>query len=329
MDAVKNHKETEQTSSYAALDCPAQASQPASATPAIVDKTKKMGETYHLSSQKFCQENKGKKKVSFPHLYEKEREPKLRERKINIPKGTRAASSASCEICLLAVCTQDRCQTTDSRAPSTKESPSGRCHHRRGDPRQKPVGKTSLKVRPTLLKAELEELDKKYKKIEEEFENAERELLNAEQEAPKKHLNFLDTRAATSKKDFELKALRNDLFRKATTVKSLTKELRQAQDVIHKLHQENHNLKEMVKNLKQRTEAGSALLQEELKLFYEFEIEKVRGELNAIKSELKIEKTLQARNNWALELLRTHFTSERPTSALGPNSGNTSSNPTK
>ncbi|XP_075394678.1 coiled-coil domain-containing protein 160 [Tenrec ecaudatus] len=329
MDAVKNPKETEQTSSYAALDCPGQASQPASATPATVDKTTKMEETYYLSSQKFREENKGKKKVSFPHLHEKEEEPKLRERKINIPKGTRATSSASCELSHLALCTQASCKTTEGRAPCTKESPSGRCHHRRGDPRQKPAGKTSLKVRPTLLKAELEDLNKKYKKIEEEFENAERELLNAKQEAPKKHLNFLETRAVTSKKDFELQALRNDLSKKATTVKTLSKELQQAQEVIHKLHLENRNLKEMVKNLKQRNEASNTLLQEEMKLYYELEIEKIRGELNAIKSELKMEKTLQARNNRALELLRTHFTSGRPTSALGPNPGNTSANPTK
>lgn len=145
--------------------------------------------------------------------------------------------------------------------------------------------------------------------IEEEFENAEKELLNSKKGVSAKPLNFQEAGVETSKKDWELQALRNDLSEKTTNVKNLTEELEQAKEVIRKLSLENKDLKEAVRKLKRQTEVGHALLKEEMKLYYELEMEKVRGELNAIKNELRAEKTLQARNNRALELLRKHFAS--------------------
>lgn len=64
-----------------------------------------------------------------------------------------------------------------------------------------------------------------------------------------------------------------------------------------------------MRKLKRQTEVGNALLKEEMKLYYELEMEKIHGELDVIKNELRSEKTLQARNNKALELLRKHFSS--------------------
>jgi hypothetical protein len=86
-------------------------------------------------------------------------------------------------------------------------------------------------------------------------------------------------------------------------------ELQQAKEIIHQLNLENRNLKEAVRKLKRQSELGNALLKEEMKLYYELEMEKIRVELDAIKNELRAEKTLQARNNRALELLRKHLAS--------------------
>ena len=170
----------------------------------------------------------------------------------------------------------------------------------------------SPKLRLNLLNEELEVLDLKCRKIEEEFESAEKELLNSKKEVSTKPLNFQEPGVETSKKDWELQALRNDLSEKATNVKNLTEELQQAKEVIHKLSLENKDLKEAVRKLKRQTEVGNAFLKEEMKLYYELEMEKIHGELNAIKNELRTEKSLQARNNRALELLRKHFACVTP-----------------
>ncbi|KAF3812658.1 hypothetical protein GH733_019460 [Mirounga leonina] len=174
----------------------------------------------------------------------------------------------------------------------------------------------SPKLRLNLLNEELEELNMKCRKIEEEFENAEKELLNSKKEVSAKPLKFQETGGETSKKDWELQALRNDLSEKATNVQNLTEELQQAKELIHRLSLENRDLKEAVRKLKRQTEIGNALLKEEMKLYYELEMEKIRGELDAIKNELRAEKTLQARNNRALELLRKHFASVTSPSTL-------------
>ena len=80
----------------------------------------------------------------------------------------------------------------------------------------------SPKLRLNLLNEELEVLDMKCKKIEEEFESAEKELLNSKKEVSTKLLNFQEEGVETSKTDWELQALRNDLSEKATNVKNLT-----------------------------------------------------------------------------------------------------------
>ncbi|EHB09425.1 UPF0625 coiled-coil domain-containing protein ENSP00000359845-like protein [Heterocephalus glaber] len=163
------------------------------------------------------------------------------------------------------------------------------------------------KLNLNLLNKEVEELNMKCRKIEEEYKNAEKELLNFKREVSTKSLNFQESGTDTLKKDWELQALKNDLSEKTTDVKNLTEELQQAKEVIHKLNLENRDLKQAVRKLKRQTELGNVLLKEEMKLYYELEMEKIHGELDAIKNELRAEKILQARNNRALELLRKHF----------------------
>ncbi|KAM9577506.1 coiled-coil domain-containing protein 160 [Trichechus inunguis] len=322
MDLRRNHKKENMFTPFCDnQDCPGQASQPESSEQTTLEKARRIEESYNLSSQKFQEENKVKKRESISQLNEKEQEPKLRERKINISKNEIDTRSAPCEASNLDVPTKESFKSTESCSIcSTKELPTGR--GRRGDTRKKFSEGMSPKLRLNLLNAELEELNMKYKKIEEEFERAEKELLNSRKEASTKPLNFQETGKDSSKKDWELEALQNDLSEKATNVKNLTKELQQAKEVIHKLNLENRDLKETVKKLKRQTEVGNALLKDEMKLFYELEMEKIRGELDAIKNELKVEKTLQARNNRALELLRTHFASVTPSSSLSQFPGN-------
>ncbi|XP_007948935.1 coiled-coil domain-containing protein 160 [Orycteropus afer afer] len=316
MDAKRKHKENVFTK-----DRPGQASQPESSEQTTLEKARKMEERCNLSSQKFQEENKVKKKESISQLNEKEQEPKLRERKLNISRNETDASSASREASNLDVPAAESVKSTESHSTCTAKESSGR-RRRQGDVKKILVEERMCpKLHLNLLNAELEELNKKYKKVEEEFEKAEKELLNFKKVSTKP-LNFQETRVDASKKDWELQALRNDLSKKATNVKNLTKELQQAKEAIHKLNLENRDLKETVKKLKRQAEVGSAFLRGEMKLFYELEMNKIHGELDAIKNELRVEKTLQARNNRALEVLRQHFASVTTSNPLGQFPGN-------
>ncbi|XP_004474371.1 coiled-coil domain-containing protein 160 [Dasypus novemcinctus] len=315
MDARRKHwKKNMFTPSVSTQDFLSQASQSeTSSEQTTSDKTRRIEEICNLSSRKFQEKNKYKRKEYISQLNENEQEPKLRERKINISKNEADTNPASCEASNLDVAAKESFKSTENgSAWSTKELPT-LC---RRDTRKKITEGMSPKLRLNLLNAELEELNMKCKRIEEEFESAEKELLNSKKDVSIKPLNFQETGLDTSKNDQELQALRNDLSEKATNVKNLTEELQQAKEVIHKLNLENRDLKETVRKLKRQTEVGNALLKEEMKLYYELEMEKIRGELDAIKNELRAEKTLQARNNRALELLRKHFASVTSSSTL-------------
>lgn len=268
----------------------------------ILDKVRRIEGIYNLSSRKLQKENTFKRKEFVSQISEKEQEPNLGEGKMNVSKNEADTNSASCESSNVDVATEESFNSTEDHSIwTTKELLTL--------PRQdkKFANGMSPKLRMNLLNEELEELNLKCRKIEEEFENAEKELLNAKKEVSAKPLNFHETGMETSKKDWELQALRNDLSAKAINVKNLTEELQQAKEVIHKLSLENRDLKEAVRKLKHQTEVGNALLKEEMKLYYELEMEKIHGELDVIKNELRSEKTLQARNNKALALLRKHF----------------------
>ncbi|KAM8752354.1 coiled-coil domain-containing protein 160 isoform 2-T2 [Rhynchonycteris naso] len=271
-----------------------------------LDKAKKMEGIYNLSSRKFQEENKFKRKEYAFQPNEKEQEPNLRERKMNISKNETDTNSVSCESSNLDVATEESFNSTEEHCLwNAKELPIVW----QQDKKKKFTEGKPPKLSLHLLNEELEELDIKCRKIEEEFENAEKELLNAKKEVSAKPLNFQDIGAETLKNDWELQALRNDLSEKAINVKNLTEELQQAKEVIHKLSLENKDLKEAVRKLKHQNEVGNALLKEEMKFYYELEIEKIRRELSAIKDELRAEKALQAKNNRALELLGKHFSS--------------------
>ncbi|XP_077002679.1 coiled-coil domain-containing protein 160 [Tamandua tetradactyla] len=315
MDTRRKHwKKNMFTPCVSSQDLLRQASQSESSSEQITsDKTRRMEEIFNLSSRKFQEKNKYKRKDYISQRNEKEQEPKLRGRKINISKNEADTNPASCEATNLDVATEESFKSTEnSSAWSTKELPTPR----RRDTRKKITQGMSPKLRLNLLNAELEELNMKCKRIEEEFENAEKELLNSKKEVSTKPLNFQETGMDASKNDQELQALRNDLSEKATNVKNLTEELQQAKEVIQKLNLENKDLKETIRKLKRQTEVGNVLLKEEMKLYYELEMEKIRGELDAIKNELRAEKTLQARNNRALELLREHFAAVTTSSTL-------------
>ncbi|XP_014684894.1 coiled-coil domain-containing protein 160 [Equus asinus] len=323
MDARRKHwKENMFAPFFSAQDVLDQTSQPESSSEQKTsEKTKRMEGVYNLSSRKFQEESKFKRKEFTSQLNEKEQGPNLRARKINISKNEADANSASCEASNLGVAAKEGLNSTDGHSTwTTKELPTPPRQDKK-DKKKKFTKGMSPKLRLNLLNEELEELKMKCKEIEEEFENAEKELLNSKRVVSAKHLNFQGTGMETSKKDWELQALRNDLSEKAINVKNLTEELQQAKEVIHKLSLENRDLKEAVRKLKRQTELGNALLREEMKLYYELEMEKIRGELDAIKNELRAEKTLQARNNRALELLRKHFASVTSSSALNSFTG--------
>ncbi|XP_032476036.1 coiled-coil domain-containing protein 160 [Phocoena sinus] len=308
MDARRKHwKENMFAPFHSAQDILDEASQLESSSEQMtLGKAKRMEGIFNLSSRKFQEENKFKRKEVISQPNENEQEPNLRERKINISKNEADTNSASYESSNLDIATEESFNSAEEPLGWGTEELST---PPRKDKKKKFTEGMSPKLRLNLLNEELEALNMKCRKIEEEFENAEKELLNCKKEVSSKPLNFQEAGMETSKKDWELQALRNDLSEKATNVKNLTEELQQAKEVIHKLSLENKDLKEAVRKLKQQTEVGNALLKEEVKLYYELEMEKIHGELNAIKNELRVEKTIQARNNRALELLRKHFAS--------------------
>ena len=310
MDARRKHwKENKFAPLFSAQDTLDEAAQLESSSEQMaLDKIKRMEIIFNLSSRKFLKEKKFKRKEFISQPNENEQESNLIERKINISKTEADTNSVSCESSNLDTATEESFNSTELPTWVIKElsTPPQK------DKKKKFTERMSPKLRLNLLNEELEVLDMKCKKIEEEFESAEKELLNSKKEVSTKLLNFQEEGVETSKTDWELQALRNDLSEKATNVKNLTEELQQAKEVIHKLSLENKDLKEAVRKLKRQTEVENAFLKEEIKLYYELEMEKIRGELNAIKNELRTEKTLQARNNRALELLRKHFASVTP-----------------
>ncbi|KAM5195472.1 coiled-coil domain-containing protein 160 isoform 2-T3 [Hipposideros larvatus] len=304
MDARRKHwKENMFAPFFSAQNVLNEASQPESFPKQMtLNKVKRMEGIYNLSSRKLQEENKCKRKEFIFKLNEKEQESNIRERKMNISKNEADINSTSCESSNLDVATEESFNSTERHSIwTTKELPTL--------PRQDKKIFTkgmSPKICLNLLNEELEKLNRKCRKIEEEFENTEKELLNTKKEVSAKPRNFQETGMETLKKDWELQALGNDLSAKATNVKNLTVELQQAKEVIHKLSLENRDLKETVRKLKRQTEIGNALLEEDMKLYYELEMENIHRELNAIKNELRAEKTLQARD---LELHRKHFSS--------------------
>lgn len=268
-----------------------------------LDQGKKMDEKYQLSGEKFQEENKFNRKAFVSQLNEKE--PTLKERKTQLSTNAEActvaheSSSADASI-------EERCNIKEDYAAMMRREETYSSIRKL---KQRYIEVLSPKSRLDLLNCELEELNKKCRKIEEEFEIAEKELMNSKKEASPRPLHFEGTEegALSSNGDWELQTLRNDLSEKTTNVRNLTEELKQAKEMIQKLSLENSDLKETVRKLKRQTEIGNILIKEEMKLQYDLEVEKIRGEVDAIKNELKTEKTLQARNNRALELLRKHF----------------------
>uniref|UniRef100_A0A8C8ZL53 Coiled-coil domain containing 160 n=1 Tax=Prolemur simus TaxID=1328070 RepID=A0A8C8ZL53_PROSS len=308
MGARRKHwKENVFTPLFSAQDVLELASQPESSEQTTVDKTKRIEGIYNWSSRKFQEKiNLRGNYISQPN--EKEQEPNLRERKVKVSKNEADTNSASCESSNVDVATQEGFNSTEDHSTwrTKKLLPEQ-------DKRKKFTRGMSPKLPLNLLNEELEELNMKCREIEEKFENAEKELLNSKKEVSPKPLNFQEPGMDTSKNDWGLQTLRNDLSEKATNVKTLTEELQQAKEVIHKLNLENRDLKEAVRKLKRQTEVGNTLLKEEMKLYYEFEMEKILREAYAIKNELRAEKTLQARDNRALESLRKHFASSSST----------------
>uniref|UniRef100_G1QMX9 Coiled-coil domain containing 160 n=2 Tax=Nomascus leucogenys TaxID=61853 RepID=G1QMX9_NOMLE len=314
MDARRKHwKENMFTPFFSAQDVLEETSQPESSSEqTTADSSKGMEEIYNLSSRKFQEESKFKRKKYIFQLNEIEQESNLRENKINISKNETDTNSASYESSNVDVTTEESFNSTeDNSTCSTDNLPA----LLRQDIRKKFMERMSPKLCLNLLNEELEELNMKCRKIEEEFENAEKEFLHYKKEIFTKPLNFQETEMDASKSDYELQALRNDLPEKATNVKNLSEQLQQAKEVIHKLNLENRDLKEAVRKLKHQTEVGNVLLKEEMKSYYELGMAKIRGELSAIKNELRTEKTLQARNNRALELLRKYCASSVVTSS--------------
>ncbi|KAM6176607.1 LOW QUALITY PROTEIN: coiled-coil domain-containing protein 160-like [Erethizon dorsatum] len=293
---------------FNAKDVLEEASQTESSSEQIaVDKTRRMGGIYHFSSRKCQEKNKFRRKEYISQLNEREQEPNVRRRGINMSKNEADTNSFFCDSFNLDVVSEENFNRTED--PSSRRRKELPTLPQQGM-RKKLTKGMSPKLRLNLLNEELEELNMKCRKIEKEFENAEKELLNSKKEVPTKSLHFQETGTDTLKKDWELRASKHDLFEKSTNVKNLTEELQKAKEIIHKLILENTDLKG-VRKLKYQTTLGNAFLKVDVKSCYELEMENIRSELDTIKNELRSEKKLQVRNTRALELLRKHLAAVR------------------
>ncbi|XP_050998202.1 coiled-coil domain-containing protein 160 [Acomys russatus] len=285
-------------------------------TPA--DRPKRVGRISNFSSR-IGQEGSTAKGKEYSQIAEKEQDPSVRERRLAAPKNVANTSSAFWDLLDLDGATKESSQRGASSSQcSKKELPAAT-----QDTRKKWKEEMPPKLRLHLLNEELGQLNLKCREIEQDFENAEKELLNSRKETLMKSVNFQDRGTVASKNDRELQALKNDLSEKATNVKNLTEELQQAKEIMYRLAVENRNLKDAFRKLKQETELSTSILREEMKLFYELEMEKVHLELVAIKHELRNEKSLRAKNSRALEMLGRHVASSvRSSSTADPFAGN-------
>lgn len=269
------------------------------------DRSGRMGRVSNFSSRNAQEGNKCIRKDYYSQIVERDQNPNLRETRMNTSKNVANTNSVFWDFLDLDDATKESSHRRESASAWTKKELLAAAQITK----KKWTEAMPPKLRLHLLNEELGELNLKCREIEENFENAEKELLNSRKEASRKYVNFQETRTAASKNDWELQALKNDLTEKATNVKNLTEELQQAKEVMYRLNLENKNLKHSVRKLKRQTELSTALLREEMKLFYEMEMEKIHLELGAIKSELRAEKSLQAKNSRALELLGRHVAS--------------------
>ncbi|CAH6780015.1 coiled-coil domain-containing protein 160 [Phodopus roborovskii] len=269
------------------------------------DRSRKMGRISNFSSRNIQEGNKFKRKDYSSQIAEREQDPNLRERRMNTSKNVANTKSAFCDSLDWDGATKKSSHKRESASSWNKKEFQAAAK----GTRKKWTEAMPPKIRLHLLNEELGELNLKCREIEEDFENAEKELLNSRKEASAKSVNFQEPGTTASKNDRELQALKNDLSEKATNVKSLTQELQQAKEVMYKLNLENRNLKDAVRKLKRQTELSTMLLREEMKLFYQLEMEKIRLELGAIKNELRAEKNQRAKNTRALQLLGRHIAS--------------------
>lgn len=269
------------------------------------DNHKRMGRVSNFSVRNTQEGNKFKRKDYSSQIAEGEQDSNLRERRMNVSKNDANTNSAFWDSLHLDDATKESSHRRESASAWNKKKLPAATQVTR----KKWTEAMPPKLRLHLLNEELGELSLKCREIERDFENAEKELLNFRKEASVKAVNFQEPGTGASKKDRELQALKNDLSEKATNVKNLTEELQQAKEVMYRLSLENRNLKDAVRKLKHQTELNTALLREEMKLFYELEMEKIRLELGAIKNELRVEKTLRVKNSRALEVLGRHVAS--------------------
>lgn len=269
------------------------------------NKSWRMRRVSNFPSRNAQEGNTYTRKDYYFQIAERDQDPNLRETRMNASKNAANANSVFWDFLHLDGATKESSHSRESASAWIEKELSAAAQVSK----KKWTETMPPKLRLHLLKEELGELNLKCREIEEDFENAEKELLNSRKEASRRYVNFQETGTAASKNDCELQALKNDLTEKATNVKNLTEELQQAKEVMYRLNLENRNLKDSVKKLKRQTELSTALLREEMKLFYELEMEKIHVELGAIKSELRAEKSLRAKNSRALELLGRHVAS--------------------
>ncbi|CAO2622154.1 Coiled-coil domain-containing protein 160 [Lemmus lemmus] len=270
------------------------------------DKSRRMGRVSNFCSRDGQEENKCKRKDYSSQIVERDQDPNLRETRMNASKSVANTNSVFWDFLDVDSATKESSHRREGDSARTKKELSAAAAQ---VSRKKWTEAMPPKLRLHLLNQELGELNLKCREIEKDFENAEKELLNSRKETMTKSVSFQEPGTAASKNDRELQALKNDLTEKATNVKNLTKELQQAKEVMYRLNLENRNLKDSVRKLKRQTELSTALLREEMKLFYETEMEKIHLELNAIKNELRAEKSLRVKNSRALELLGRHVAS--------------------
>ncbi|KAK2083843.1 hypothetical protein P7K49_039079, partial [Saguinus oedipus] len=269
-----------------------------SAEQTTTDSSKGMEEMCNLHSRKHGEKNKFTRNDYIFQLNEIEQESNLRESKINISRNETDTKTDAYESSKVYVTTEESFNSTEDTGSCSIDTLS----LSQEDIRKKCIERMSPKRCVIFLNEELEELQRKYRNLEKGLQNVTKELLRS-QKGFRKPIRFQEIEMYASN-NYRLQTLRNDLSEKATNTKNLSEQLQQATEVIYKLNIEKGYLKEAVRKLKHQTEVANVFPKEETQFYCELEMAKICRELSNIKEELRADKTLQARNNRALELLR-------------------------
>ncbi|XP_067904007.1 coiled-coil domain-containing protein 160 [Heterodontus francisci] len=174
---------------------------------------------------------------------------------------------------------------------------------------RKDIEQHNLKAQQALAHFQAKELKANSKKLVVFLEMKEAELHKVKLELQNRTLYLRHIMQESTKKDSEIQGLKEDLQEEKATTCKLNCQLQQSRLETQDLHLGKEKLVSNWKQLSMQHQLEKVCLVENLKAQSGLELKKLQTELDAVKTELRMEKCQQAENKEALELLCKHFSS--------------------